>query len=274
MRLLVCAPLLALVLAAVTLGPTARAQGAPSRPVGGSTEGQEYLLAQFSTPIVNAEPGRVHNIALAAAKIDGRVLQPGEVFSFNEVVGPRDAAHGWAQASEIYQGEFVLGYGGGICQVTSTLYNAVLLGGLEIRERYHHDRPLQYINPGRDATVVWGLLDFRFRNSLSVPVRLAVRLVEGEPEGRLEAALLAPRPQEGEPIAIEEEQVRYLPPDLVEVPDPELPSGRRVVVDEGHPGVEVRVYRVFGTGPDARRELVSHDRYPPRAGRVLVGAGE
>lgn len=265
--------LLAAVFAACPLRLTAWAQGAPARPAGGSTEAQAYVLARFSTPIVNAEPGRVHNIALAAAKIDGKVLQPGEIFSFNDVVGPRDAAHGWAQANEIYQGEYVLGYGGGICQVTSTLYNAALLGGLEIRERYHHDRPLQYINPGRDATVVWGLLDFRFRNSLAFPVRLAVRLVPGEPP-QLEVALLSPAPREGEPIAIEEEQVRYLPPDLVEVPAPELPGGRRVVVDEGHPGLEVRIYRVFGIGPEARRELVSHDHYPPRAGRVLVGTGE
>ncbi|WP_374713530.1 VanW family protein [Symbiobacterium terraclitae] len=256
-------------LATCPLRITAWAHGAPDRP----PEGLEFLLARFSTPIVSAEPGRVHNIALAAAKIDGRVLQPGEIFSFNDVVGPRDAAHGWAQANEIYQGEYVLGYGGGICQVTSTLYNAALLGGLEIRERYHHDRPLQYIDPGRDATVVWGLLDFRFRNSLAVPVRLAVRLVPGEP-AHLEVALLTPRPVEGEPIAIEEEHVRFLPPDLMEVPDPGLPRGRRVVVDEGQPGLEVRIYRVFGAGPGARRELVSHDRYPPRAGKVLVGTGE
>jgi len=166
----------------------------------------------------------------------------------------------------------VLGYGGGICQVTSTLYNAVLLGGLTITERYHHDRPLQYISPGRDATVVWEQLDFRFRNSLEGPVRLGARILPGQPEA-VEVTLHSPHPPAGVPIAIEEEWVRYQPPDLVEVPDDQLRRGKRVVVDEGHPGMEVRVYRVFGTGPHARRELVSHDQYRPKAGRVRVGTG-
>lgn len=236
------------------------------------TDSQAYLLAEFRTPVVSAEPGRVQNLELAAAKIDGIVLQPGEIFSFNRAVGPRDAAHGWAQANEIYQGEYVLGYGGGICQVTSTLYNAALLGGLEIKERYHHDRPLQYINPGRDATVVWNLLDFRFRNSLDLPVRIGARVVPGEPQA-VEVTLHLTAPREGEPIAIEEEQVRFLAPRLVEVPDAELPSGERVVVDEGHPGLEVKIYRVFGEGENRRRELVSHDTYPPKHGRVRVGTG-
>jgi len=215
----------------------------------------------------------MRNVALAAARIDGHVLQPGEVFSFNGVVGPRDAEHGWALANEIYQGEYVLGYGGGICQVTSTLYNAALLGGLQIEERYHHDRPLQYIGPGRDATVVWGQLDFRFRNSLDVPVRIGARVVPGDPP-QVMVTLRSDRPRAGEPIRVEEEYVRFFPPDLVEVEDPGLPRGRRVVEDEGYFGVEVRIYRVMGLGPDARRELVSHDVYPPKPGRVRVGTGE
>lgn len=260
---------LVIVLAAagVLWSPMARAE-APARP----TDSQAYLLAQFRTPIVSAEPGRVQNLVLAAAKINGVVLQPGEIFSFNGVVGPRDAAHGWAQANEIYQGEYVLGYGGGICQVTSTLYNAVLLGGLEIKERYHHDRPLQYINPGRDATVVWNQLDFRFRNSLDVPVQVGARVLPGEPQA-VEVALHVPAPRETGPISIEEEHVRFMAPRLAEVPDSRLPGGQRVVVDEGHPGLEVKIYRVFGEGDARRRELVSHDIYPPKHGRVRVGTG-
>lgn len=233
----------------------------------------ERVIARFATPVVNVEPGRMRNVALAAARIDGRVLQPGEVFSFNAVVGPRDAEHGWALASEIYQGEYVLGYGGGICQVTSTLYNAALLGGLEIVERYHHDRPLQYVGPGRDATVVWDQLDFRFRNSLEGPVRIRARVAPGDPP-QVEVTLHGARPPAPAPIRLEEEYVRFFPPDLVEVEDPSLPRGRRVVEDEGYFGVEVRIYRVRGLGPDARRELVSHDVYPPKPGRVRVGTGE
>ena len=163
------------------------------------------------------------------------MLQPGEVFSFNAVVGPRDAEHGWALASEIYQGEYVLGYGGGICQVTSTLYNAALLGGLEIVERYHHDRPLQYVGPGRDATVVWDQLDFRFRNSLERPGPPPRRGGAGRSAAGGGDAARRPSARPA-PIRLEEEYVRFFPPDLVEVEDPSLPRGRRVVEDEGYFG--------------------------------------
>jgi vancomycin resistance protein YoaR len=248
-----------------------RTPAPPDLPV--PEQAYRFVLARFQTPIVNLAPGRMHNIALAASRIDGRVLQPGEVFSFNDVVGPRDPAHGWALADEIYQGEYVPGYGGGICQVTSTLYNAALLAGLTIVERYHHDRPLQYISPGRDATVVWGQLDFRFRNSLDRPVQIRARVTPEDPP-RVEVTLHGDRPSAGDPIRLEEEYVRFTPPELVEVEDPGLPRGRRVVEDEGYFGVEVRIYRVMGLGPEARRELVSHDVYPPRPGRVRVGTAE
>lgn len=233
---------------------------------------RQYQIAHFTTPILAADPGRVHNISMAVRKISGVMLKPGQIFSFNEVVGPRDAKHGWAQAKEIYQGEFVLGYGGGICQVSSTLYNSVLLAGLQVKERYHHDRPLQYVRPGRDATVAWNLLDFRFRNSIDVPILLGARILPGQPQ-RIEVTLHAPRPLGGEPIGIEEADVKYLPPDMVEILDNQLAEGERKVVDEGHYGLEIKIYRVFGEGERKRRELVSHDRYQPKAGKVRVGVG-
>lgn len=230
----------------------------------------QHQIARFSTPLLSAEPGRVLNIGLAMRKINGTVLQPGETFSFNGLVGPRDALNGWAPAREIYQGEYVTGYGGGICQVTSTLYNAVLLAGLEVKERFHHDRPLEYVHAGRDATVVWPDLDFRFRNSLDVPVRVTAQILPGKPQ-QVEVNLYATRPLTS-PISLEEAEIKYLPPPLVEVPDPTLPPKERQVVDEGYHGIEVKLYRVFGTGAQQRRELVSHDRYKPKPGKVKVGA--
>lgn len=234
-------------------------------------DGAWHTLARFATPILGAEPGRVKNIAMAVEKISGRVVRPGEVFSFNAAVGPRDPEHGWAQASEIYQGEFVMGYGGGICQVSSTLYNAVLLAGLEVTERYHHDRPLQYVDPGRDAAVAWNLLDFQFRNSTEAPLVVTVRILPGAPQ-QIEVKLQSTQPR-STPIRLEEEELRYYPPDLEEELDPTLPANQRKVVDEGHYGLEVKVYRVFGTGEGERRELVSHDRYLPQPGKVRVGVG-
>lgn len=236
------------------------------------TGARRYQVARFTTPILVADPGRVHNISMAVRKISGVILQPGQLFSFNDVVGPRDKEHGWAPAKEIYQGEFVLGYGGGICQVSSTLYNTALLAGLEVKERYHHDRPLEYVRPGRDATVAWKVLDFRFRNSLEMPVLLGARILPGRPQ-QIEVTLHAPQPLGGGPIAIEEADVKYLPPQMEEVFDGTLPEGKREVVDEGHYGIDIKIYRAFGSGAQQRRELVSHDLYLPKPGKVRVGAG-
>jgi vancomycin resistance protein YoaR len=231
-----------------------------------------YLIAHFTTPILAADPGRLQNIAMAVRKISGVALKPGQVFSFNGLVGPRDAEHGWAQANEIYQGEYVLGYGGGICQVSSTLYNAVLLAGLEVKERYHHDRPLQYIDPGRDATVAWNVLDFKFRNSTDMPVLIGARVVAGAPQ-EIEVSLYAPRRATEASVSIEAADVRYYPPELEEVLDTTLPADSRNVVDEGHYGIELKIFRVFKEGGKERRELVSHDKYLPKPGKVKVGVG-
>jgi vancomycin resistance protein YoaR len=235
-------------------------------------ESRRHVIARFTTPILAADPGRVQNIAMAVNKISGVALKPGQVFSFNGVVGPRDAEHGWAPAKELYQGEFVLGFGGGICQVSSTLYNAVLLGGLEVKERYHHDRPLQYVEPGRDATVVWKVLDFRFRNSTGSTVLIGAQIIPGAPQ-RIEVTLYAPSPAPEGGVVVETGDVRYFPPALEEVLDPALPADARHVLDEGHYGIEVKTYRVYRQGDKERRELISHDRYLPKAGKVRVGVG-
>lgn len=117
----------------------------------------------FFTWLGGGNGGRVTNIRLAAGAINHTVLAPGELFSFNRVVGPRTARKGYQFAPIIVSGTVVPGLGGGICQVSSTLYNAVLEAGLEVVERYPHSRPVGYVAPGRDATVS-DFLDFKFRN--------------------------------------------------------------------------------------------------------------
>ncbi|HEY3365104.1 MAG TPA: VanW family protein [Symbiobacteriaceae bacterium] len=231
-----------------------------------------YQIARFATPILAADPGRVQNISVGIAKINGALIEAGQVFSFNERVGPRDAEHGWAQANEIYQGEFIMGYGGGICQVSSTLYNTVLLGGLEVTMRHHHDRPLQYVSPGRDATVAWNVLDFQFRNNADVPVLVGARLLPGSPP-QIEVTLHAPRPVPADSVRLEEGERRYEPPVLEEIMDPALPAHVRKVIDEGRSGIEVKIYRIIRVGGNVRRELVSHDHYLAKPGKVRVGIG-
>ncbi|PWK09572.1 VanW family protein [Tumebacillus permanentifrigoris] len=117
--------------------------------------------------------GRVQNIVLASHKLNGKVLLPGEQLSFNDVLGDsNDPGAGWQLATVIVGKKYENGYGGGICQVSTTLYNSVLHAGLKVTERYTHSLPVGYVEPGQDATVSYPELDFKFVNSTAAPVRL------------------------------------------------------------------------------------------------------
>jgi len=122
---------------------------------------------------------RSHNVALAAKAIDNVVVFPGERFSFNTTVGIRTKARGYLQAPIIVRGELAEGIGGGICQVSSTLYNATDRAGLKIIERYSHSRRVPYVLAGRDATVSWGGPDFTFENSYNQPILIKAAAYAG-----------------------------------------------------------------------------------------------
>lgn len=135
-------------------------------------------IASFSTSLAGHDAsGRIHNIELANAKIDGTLLLPGQPFSFNAVLGDsNDPAGGWQEATVIVGEEFEQGYGGGICQVSSTLFNAIAQAKLTVMERYSHSLPVGYVPVGHDATVSYPELDFKFFNSLQAPVRVKARI--------------------------------------------------------------------------------------------------
>lgn len=135
------------------------------------------LLATYSTKYIN-NPDRTTNLRLASNKINGKVLMPEEEFSFNRVVGRRTAAAGYKDAAIFSDGQVTDGLGGGICQITSTLYNAVVFANLDITSRRNHMFVPSYVIGGRDATVVYGSTDFKFKNSRSYPVKI-ISSVEG-----------------------------------------------------------------------------------------------
>ena len=135
------------------------------------TEAFPDLLAKFSTNYNARDTDRTTNLRLAAEKINGTVLMPGETFSYNTVVGERTIAAGYKEAAMYQNGEVVDGLGGGICQISTTLYNAVLYSNLEIVERRNHQFVPSYASAGRDATVVYGSIDFRFKNTRN-PVKI------------------------------------------------------------------------------------------------------
>lgn len=129
-------------------------------------------IAVFTTPMLDSASGRVHNIALAAQAVDKFVLMPGAVFSFNEVVGNRTAERGYQEAAAIVEGERRQAVGGGVCQLSSTICNAALQCGLEVLERHNHQKPVGYIEPGKDAAVSYGYMDFSFRNNRDYAVQI------------------------------------------------------------------------------------------------------
>jgi len=131
------------------------------------------LLASFSTYYGSSSAPRRSNVEKAANLINGKLLAPGEVFSYNDTVGPRTPRLGWRNAPTYQDGQVVPGPGGGICQVSTTLYNAVLRADLKIVERQGHSMPVRYVPAGCDATVNYGSIDFRFENSTPGPLYVA-----------------------------------------------------------------------------------------------------
>lgn len=136
------------------------------------------LLASFSTKYVN-NPDRTTNLRLAAGKIDGTVVLPGEIFSYNKVVGKRTIAAGYKNAAIYQDGQVTDGLGGGICQISTTLYNAAIEAGMLIEERRNHMFVPSYAGAGKDATVVWGSTDFKFENRRSYPIKIEATVSGG-----------------------------------------------------------------------------------------------
>ncbi|MBI3037641.1 VanW family protein [bacterium] len=136
--------------------------------------GFKTVLASFSTvhPDHIDDADRNENLRIAAERIDGLVLQPGEEFSYNNVVGARTRKNGFKPAGVISNGKIVLGLGGGVCQVSTSLYRVALLSNLKILERHNHSiyEGIPYADRGLDAAVAWGSKDFRFKNSLQIPI--------------------------------------------------------------------------------------------------------
>ena len=143
------------------------------------TEAFPDMLSTYSTRYSTRDRDRTTNLQLAASKINGTVLMPGETFSYNQVVGERTIAAGYKEAPIYVEGEVVDGLGGGICQITSTLYNAVLYANLEIVERSNHQFVPSYVTASRDATVVYGSIDFKFKNNRDYPIKLVCSVSGG-----------------------------------------------------------------------------------------------
>lgn len=228
----------------------------------------DKVLGYFETPYSRAENAlaRTYNLRQAASKLDGYVLMPGEIFDFNEVVGPRDEANGYKVASVIAEGELVDGIGGGTCQISGTLHGAAFFAGLDIVERYPHTRPSSYIKMGLDATVVYPTINFRLKNSYDFPVVLHQTVKNGV----VRAEILGPR--RSRTVTLIRSIDGVIPYQELERPDKSVPDGMRLLAQRGIPGFKLHRYRIVREGPHAVRERWN-DVYPPTAQIVRVGTG-
>ncbi len=225
----------------------------------------DQVLGSFSTRYARSRRARSFNLRLAASKLDGTVLLPGETFDFNKTVGPRDEANGYKVAPVIAEGELVDGIGGGTCQVSGTLHAAAFFAGLEIVERTAHSRPSSYIKLGLDAAVAYPTINFRVRNNLDVPVVL--HEVVGN-DGWVRAEVLGAKRRRTVTFFRRVDQV--LPFEEVERPTADLREGRRRLSQRGVPGFKTTVFRVVREGAYAWRTK-TFNHYPPTTQIVKVG---
>lgn len=239
-----------LLLLAAGAAPFVTVAGAPPSPV---------EIAGYATSLRARSRNQRYNARRAAIALDGAVIRPGAVFSFNRTVRSWSMDRGFRKAPVSYDGELIREYGGGVCQTSSTLYNVALLAGLPILERHSHTVAPRYVEPGRDAAVAQPTIDLRFRNPHAYPLRLRAA-VDGD---LLRVALWATRRPPGR-VTITRQYLAYEPPAhryrVV------LADGRAgpapFVRNPGAPGCRVLTFRhVYLGGREPHSEQLSDDSY-------------
>ncbi len=235
------------------------------------TEAFPDLLATFSTNYQASNVSRTTNLKLASNKISGTVILPNEEFSYNKVVGERTISAGYKMAATYSNGQVVDGLGGGICQISSTLYDAVVMANLNVTTRRNHQFVTSYVPAGKDATVVWGAQDFKFVNSRKYPVRI-VATVEG---GVATVQIWGIKEEVEYNISIETKKVATIEYTTQYVQDASLPVGQQKVIQAGNNGRKVEAYKVTKlNGQVVSTTLLSRDTYNAMKRIVHVGAGQ
>ena len=235
------------------------------------TEAFPDLLATFSTNYQASNVSRTTNLRLASNKINGTVILPNEEFSYNKVVGERTISAGYKMAATYSNGQVVDGLGGGICQISSTLYDAVVMANLNVTTRRNHQFVTSYVPAGKDATVVWGSQDFKFVNSRKYPVRI-VATVEG---GVATVQIWGVKEEVEYDISIETKKVATIEYTTQYVQDASLPVGQQKVIQAGNNGRKVEAYKVTKlNGQVVSTTLLSRDTYNAMKRIVHVGAGQ
>lgn len=222
------------------------------------------LLASFSTKFNAAAAGRARNIALAGKKLSGTVIGAGEEFSFNAAVGERTKANGFCEAPIIFEGDFVAGVGGGVCQASTTVYNAALLAGMQIVEYHPHSLSVGYVEPSFDAMVSGKNADLRFINGTAFPVYMICDVKNG----KITVSLYGKK--SAYTYRRESVVTGMLPP-----PEPEYAEGENAKLRDPKQGLTSCGYLVkYKNGVAVEKKRIRSDRYAPVRGVLPKPAEE
>lgn len=224
------------------------------------TEAFPDLLGTFSTKYDASNKSRTTNLSLASGKINGTVIMPGETFSYNKVVGERTIAAGYKEAKVYSNGRVVDGLGGGICQISSTLYNTIVFANLEIVSRRNHQFTTSYVPAGRDATVVYGSTDFVFKNTRKYPVKIKSSVANGIAK----IDLYGIKEDVEYEIKIQPSTLEVIEPKTIYEEDPTLDIGKEKVIQNAGKGYKTVTYKVYYLdGKVVKKEILSKDTYNP-----------
>lgn len=216
------------------------------------------VLGQGSSNYNAGQTGRTTNVRLASTACNEVILNPGEVFSFNDTVGPRTYERGFKDATIYVGNETEEGVGGGICQVSSTIYYATLRADLEIVERKCHSRMVTYVPLGEDATVAWGYIDYRFKNNTEYPIKLEVT----SGNSKVSVKIIGTQTTANKEVKISTKTLSHTPFETQRVIDSTLPVGTEKVDSNGYTGYKTESYRVvYINGVEVSRTFENSSTY-------------
>ena len=232
------------------------------------TEAFPDKLGTCTTRYDERDTDRTTNLKLACQKLNNQVVLAGETFSYNKTLGERTIAAGYKNAKVYENGQVVDGIGGGICQISSTLYNAIVDANLETVERRNHQFVTSYIAAGKDATVVYGMTDFKFKNTRTYPIKI----IATAQNGIATISIYGNKEAVEYDVTLEVKQISTIPKTTQYVEDASLPVGTEKVKQSGANGVKTETYLVKSlNGKVVSRELVSRDTYNAMPKIILKG---
>lgn len=236
--------------------------------VNASEKSYTDLIGEYETYYNEQNINRSTNIEIAASKINGTVILPNEIFSYNEVVGNRTEEAGFKLAHIYQAGKIVDGIGGGVCQVSSTLYNASLYANLEIVERKSHQFMPTYVETGRDATVTDEYIDFKFKNTRKYPVKI----VCSAKNGILKCQIYGKREEIEYDIEIQNVVIEEIPYKTEYQENTEEKVGAKTIIQNGRNGYKCETYRITKlNGNILTKTIISTDAYNAMNEIIKIG---